>query len=198
MIRKIMKNLLLGVVLFAQCSPLLGASTILRPALAAVNLSNSGVMGLEQNGSMSLEDEFEGIVQHYCFIAHNLIARATKNKVENAVLSSKKAAVVSRAERDFQSTINAVRQEFFSTKREEKEQGINRFANYVFGLCREFGIRKLYVFPFPVQVDPTMPFDERVALTKQAVAFLEITYDGIRPLPPLATRVKNKLFYNFF
>ena len=198
MIRKIMRNLLLGVVLFAQCSSLLGALTILSPALAAVNLSSSGVMGLEQSGSMSLENEFESIVQHYCFIAHNLIARATKNKVENAVLSAKKTAVVSRVERDFQSTINTVRQEFFSAKREVKEQAINRFANYVFGLCREFGVRKFYVLPFPAQIDSDMPLGQRVMFAKQAVAFLEITYDGIRPLPSLATRVKNKLFYNFF
>ncbi len=192
--KKIIRNLLAQVILVITCIPMSISAQVELPGA----VGRSGVMKLDYSGASTAQEEFASIVQHYSFIAHNLIERSVKNKADNAELSVKKAALVRQVEDTFQPMVDAVRKEFFAGSQESKERAVRKFTNYILALCRKFGLRKYYLISLPVEVDQNMTLDQQVVLLKQGVSLLEVLYVGIRPLSPLSIRVKNKLFYNFF
>ena len=134
--KKMIKNISLGAIFLAQCMVLVAGAAPTKSSLLQSNLPHFETLSFEHNGDSSLEDRFEAIVQHYCFMVHSLIERTTNNKIENTILSKRKVEIVQKVEQDFQPTVDTVRKDFFGANMEGKGRAVRTFTNYILCLCR--------------------------------------------------------------
>ncbi|EKD48443.1 MAG: hypothetical protein ACD_64C00314G0004 [uncultured bacterium] len=153
-------------------------------------------LAMSQERVNSVRQELAANVQHFAFVSYDLVLRTTKNKAENTAITVKEQKVVERIEQSYLAEISHIRSLLYA-ETPSIEQAVKRFGDYVFLVCREFGLKNKYFMNFPAKIDSSDVVENQLAVIKQAVGALEVYFDSIKPVAPLTVRIKNKLFYNF-
>ena len=163
-----------------------------------LNAQNVASKNAPKMSHSQLVNELAENVQHFAFMSHNLIIAAMKNKSADAILSESNQKIVDKAERTFEQIVQEMRTKIFSNNTQTQQDALNKFGEYILGLCDEFGVRNKFFMKLPAQFEAEMKVEAKLALTKEAINLLETFFEKIKPIPPLHTRIANKLFYNFF